>query len=471
MMKILLIFAFFAHVPFQAKANTYLNPANLTSLSDRFGYLKNSFGDNNDDVPEVISGPTSVNMNRGQSPGLMHWIRLGSYEFKVTIEDLVKNRLSLQQVLSLVKNFRGKYLEAFAIVSEPGKDGIAFYDNLGGAAGHGGQNYINLISDPWDGLLAHEAGHALEQRARSIESDILERWSSSIDLDNISVSGYGNTNSWEDLAEFSMIYAFCLDDRGNGVNKLSELREASFQRFQLFEHILSIAQHTNTEHPSVSTPPVSSPPSVSSTSMNPTEEPLVEYNCVESVDFIPDTTQGEVVCGSISDVLKICKDLCSEIGCTGFFYQEHSNNVGCSSSPQGGHQICGFTTAKDFTTVYHGHRKGSQVCSLMPACFDDESFKHKNKSNGTCKKFLENKKKRKRRCGSWDKRTGRHVKNHCPKTCDHCTGMCLNNSEAEFNIKKKKFTCDTVPKKKCTKKTKEKKLVREICRQKCNFCA
>ena len=195
-MKILLIFAFFAHVPFQAKANTYLNPANLTSLSDRFGYLKNSFGDNNDDVPEVISGPTR-------------------------------------------------------------------------------------------------------------------------------------------------------------------------------------------------------------------EEPLVEYNCVESVNFIPDTTRGEAVCGSISDVLKICKDMCSEIGCTGFFYQEHSNNAGCSSSPQGGYQICGFTTAKDFTTVYHGHRKGSQVCSLMPACFDDESFKHKNKSNGTCKKFLENKKKRKRRCGSWDKRTGR----------------------------------------------------------------
>merc|ERR1712006_67875 len=87
----------------------------------------------------------------------------------------------------------------------------------------------------------------------------------------------------------------------------------------------------------------------------------------EEVDFITDAGYSQdTMCGSVAEVMAECKAKCDEIGCTGFFYQEHPNDAGCPSSPQGGYQICGYTTAATFGTTNHGHRAGSQVCTPRP---------------------------------------------------------------------------------------------------------
>ena len=83
----------------------------------------------------------------------------------------------------------------------------------------------------------HEAGHCLEQRARSLEPDILKRWQDAIKKDKIDVSGYGNTSHWEDLAEFAKVYAYCIDHAaGKGMKR--QLQKLSPNRYALWEHIL-----------------------------------------------------------------------------------------------------------------------------------------------------------------------------------------------------------------------------------------
>ena len=53
--------------------------------------------------------------------------------------------------------------------------------------------------------------------------------------DKISVSGFGDSVCWEDLAEFSQVYAVCLDA---GPEHLARLKELSPRRFALWEKIL-----------------------------------------------------------------------------------------------------------------------------------------------------------------------------------------------------------------------------------------
>jgi len=109
------------------------------------------------------------------------------------------------------------------------------------------------------------------------------------------------------------------------------------------------------------------------------------------------------------------------------------------------------------------------ISPVKSVCVDDKTFKYKNKNFGKCAKFLKKKNKRITRCNLWDKKFGRLVKNHCPKTCNYCAERCQNDSEAKFTFGTKKYTCKTIPIKKCSKKFK-KKLVSEICRAKCQFC-
>jgi len=103
-------------------------------------------------------------------------------------------------------------------------------------------------------------------------------------------------------------------------------------------------------------------------------------------------------------------------------------------------------------------------------CEDDDSFRYKNKEKFTCKKFLKNIEKRKKNCNKWDNKNGWLVKNHCPKTCNHCDQRCLDDKNAKIKFGKKKYTCEDVPTNKCAKKDKKKKVVEELCGAKCLFC-
>ena len=92
-------------------------------------------------------------------------------------------------------------------------------------------------SDHAASVIAHESGHILEQRARSAEKDILDRWAEAVKADNIDVSDYGKNANHEDQAEFARLYAFCID-YAVGRNMKDELQKLSPKRFELWEHML-----------------------------------------------------------------------------------------------------------------------------------------------------------------------------------------------------------------------------------------
>ncbi len=59
--------------------------------------------------------------------------------------------------------------------------------------------------------LSREAGHTLEQVARSKDKSILEKWAAAIKADKVSISAYGDSVCHEDVGEFARLYAVCLD--------------------------------------------------------------------------------------------------------------------------------------------------------------------------------------------------------------------------------------------------------------------
>jgi len=120
-------------------------------------------------------------------------------------------------------------------VSDEGEDGIAIYAYLGGARAHGGQGYINLVPHADALVIAHEAGHTLEQVARKSDPKLLEKWQEAINADKISISDYGDHAHSEDLAEFAQVYAVCM---GAGPEHLATLKKLSPARFALWEKIL-----------------------------------------------------------------------------------------------------------------------------------------------------------------------------------------------------------------------------------------
>jgi len=207
-------------------------------LRDRtaFSPYYSQMGSKNTDTVTVLTGPTVVALNRGQSPGRFWTVRLGSHHFTISIEDSTK--LELREVTRRLEKLTEPYRRALEIVSEPGKNGIAFYSNLGGATAHGGQAYINIV--PWgnEQVIAHEAGHVLEQRARNTEEDVLERWKDAIIADDVSVSGYGDRVAHEDQAEFALLWGVCYD-AGNG--RLNKLEKASPQRYALWETMMALS--------------------------------------------------------------------------------------------------------------------------------------------------------------------------------------------------------------------------------------
>ena len=66
------------------------------------------------------------------------------------------------------------------------------------------------------------------------QSNILNPvWRHAIRSDNNRTSGYGNSNEWEDLAEFARIYAQCLIE-----GSLPQLQRLSPERYRIWERIL-----------------------------------------------------------------------------------------------------------------------------------------------------------------------------------------------------------------------------------------
>lgn len=215
-----------------AEAQTHERKPNLEKT---FESLHVSFGARNMDKAIVLSGPKAVKMLRGESPGKSWQVKLGDVVFKVTIEDKLK--LKVDACLARLEKLPPPYRKAFAIVSEGMKDGVAFYEDLDGASAHGSQDYLNLVKEADAFVVAHECGHVLEQRVTSKQPKTLEYWKAAIAADHISVSDYGDEVAHEDLAEFSYIYATCLDG-----GKLKELKALSPQRFSQWEAILKSAE-------------------------------------------------------------------------------------------------------------------------------------------------------------------------------------------------------------------------------------
>jgi hypothetical protein len=151
----------------------------------------------------------------------------------VTIEDGVPR--TPEEVLAVLEKIPASYRRALEIVSEEGKDGVAIYRDLDGAAAHGSQDYLNMVPSANAFVVVHEAGHILEQRATKADPDVLKRWAEALAADAVSVSRYGDQVVHEDLAEFARVYALCLDA---GKEPLAALRKASPRRTAQWEAIL-----------------------------------------------------------------------------------------------------------------------------------------------------------------------------------------------------------------------------------------
>jgi hypothetical protein len=206
-----------------------------------FKPIMHNIGPCNVQKAAVVSGPVAMKMTNNKAPGKQWRVKLGQSKFKITIEDASKRTLA--QVLDWAERIPAPYRHALVVVSEKEKAGLAIYKTLGGAAAHGGQGYLNMIPlkpDRAASVIVHEAGHILEQRARTKEKDILDQWAAACKADKIDVSNYGNGTNHEDIAEFARVYAFCIDPAAGPAMKPA-LRKLSPKRFELWEHALTIS--------------------------------------------------------------------------------------------------------------------------------------------------------------------------------------------------------------------------------------
>ena len=147
----------------------------------------------------------------------------------------------ISDVLRRLERIPTPYWYGFQIITEFGR-GIQFLHGsyFNGAAAYGSMNYIDtqVASLP---TILHELGHTFEQYTRighpprlAPQSNILDPvWRHAIRADNNRTSRYGNSNEWEDLAEFARIYAEALVADG-----LPQLNQISPERYRIWERIL-----------------------------------------------------------------------------------------------------------------------------------------------------------------------------------------------------------------------------------------
>ena len=213
-------------------------------LTAHFAPLFREFGRDSTTKVEVVSGPEEVKMGNGGVSGKQWIATSGKHRFKLTIQD--STGVKPDQLVERLQKLPGPYMRACAVVSDEGEDGIAIYANLGGASAHGSKSYLNLVPGANALVIAHEAGHTLEQVARESDPKILDEWQEAIKADKISISDYGDHAHAEDLAEFAQVYAVCL---GAGPEHLASLKKLSPARFALWEKILE--PENGTDSPSL----------------------------------------------------------------------------------------------------------------------------------------------------------------------------------------------------------------------------
>jgi acetyl esterase/lipase len=207
-------------------------------LLRKFGPLGKTMGKGKQEKLKLISGPTQTKMGRGQTPGKLWMAKLGDVTFKITIEDAAG--LAVKDVIARIENVPQAYHHTYSIVSEGSKGGVAFYKTLGGgAAAHGGQGYLNMVSRAGTSVIVHEAGHIFDQRARETNPHLLTQWAEAIQSDNVSISPYGDGSTHEDLAEFARTYAFCLS---GGKKHLAKLKALSPKRYEQWEHTVMLSK-------------------------------------------------------------------------------------------------------------------------------------------------------------------------------------------------------------------------------------
>lgn len=202
-------------------------------LDAHFRELYGKFGQNGTTKIKIVSRPEKVEMRNGRVPGRRWFATSGDYRFKLTIQD--GTDVKVEQVVGILEKLPVPYIRACEVVSDDSEDGIAVYKDLGGASAHGGKSYINIVPGANHHVIAHEAGHALEQKAREADAEILDKWEEAIKADRVSVSAYGDNVRHEDQAEFAKLYAVCLDA---GDEHLAELKQLSPARFALWEKML-----------------------------------------------------------------------------------------------------------------------------------------------------------------------------------------------------------------------------------------
>jgi len=233
---IAIVVALLAAVPqVEAKAKTKPKAKkNDKKLFQIFGGFFGKFGQKSTTKIKVVSGPTDVKMRNGRVPGKRWIATCGEFRFKLTIQE--KTGVKLEELVKRLEKLPMPYIKACEVVSDETEDGIAVYANLGGAAAHGGKSYINIVPRAGALVIAHEAGHTLEQAARESDAKILDKWGEAIKADKISVSNYGDRVRHEDVGEFAKVYAVCLDA---GPEHLARLKKLSPSRFALWEVMLN----------------------------------------------------------------------------------------------------------------------------------------------------------------------------------------------------------------------------------------
>lgn len=233
-MKILAVLVLTLAVTAEASAKDKV-PENVPEkVKTHFQPLFGQFGHNCTTKLKVLSGPEDVKMRNGRVRGKQWIATCGKHRFKLTIED--STGFKLDQLVEILQKLPGPYMRACEAVSDEGEDGIAIYANLGGARAHGGKGYINMVPHGDALVIAHEAGHTLEQLATQADPKTLDKWEEAIKADKVSISDYGDNVRHEDLAEFAQVYAVCL---GAGSKYLAELKKLSPTRFALWEKILN----------------------------------------------------------------------------------------------------------------------------------------------------------------------------------------------------------------------------------------
>jgi len=162
--------------------------------------------------------------------------------FEVNISANPPLALGIEDALARLERIPVEYWYGLRVITEFGH-GIQFLHAsyfAGGAAAYGGMNYIDTRTVDLPVLL-HELGHTLEQYTRIGNAPTLEGqanilnpiWRNAIRSDNNRTSAYGNSNEWEDMAEFARIHAQCLIE-----GTLDDLEAASPERFRIWERIL-----------------------------------------------------------------------------------------------------------------------------------------------------------------------------------------------------------------------------------------